>query len=280
MLKNEDELLTCLEEYIKRNACKEALKLIEENYSLIVKKYYQICKIKIQCLIKLEEYIDASIIIKEELGVPYIPLEFENFLKESQKFVFNKLHEKKQSTLTIEQLEKIDQVDDQRLVAMLSYLKDYNLKPFINKFQNIFDNKEITNITKTLLIACLSDYQLDANFDVIKENTHIKFNPISVFDIRSGENFVYLNNELRNIEKLEINTLEFIIKLAMTYLLDIYPLVISEARVEYLLASCLLMTHSALNLQITDKKYLRIIAENEGEIRKVTKKLNELIENV
>ena len=82
----------------------------------------------------------------------------------------------------------IDEVDEATLLSLLTQLKNFNLSNLKEKFQNIFSNQNITDLTKSLLIACLSDNKLDADFVVIKEEVLIKFNPSNVFDIRESEN--------------------------------------------------------------------------------------------
>ena len=84
MKMDENQLLLSIEELYKDNNYQECLKIIEENEDVIIKKYYEIIPFKINCLIKLNKLIDALLIIKEELNVPYIPSLFETFLKETR----------------------------------------------------------------------------------------------------------------------------------------------------------------------------------------------------
>ena len=69
---------------------KEYSKIIDEiaeNEDIVTKKYYDIATIKIDSLIHLEKYIDALLIIIDELKMPYIPKEFESFLTENKRYI-------------------------------------------------------------------------------------------------------------------------------------------------------------------------------------------------
>ena len=280
MLKNENELMAFLNNCLIDRFYDEALQAIEDNFSLINKKYYDICRIKLDCLINLEKYIEASILIKEELSVAYVPLDFEEFLKDRQRIVFRKLNENKNNKVSIDDIEKIDEYDDLKLQKILSSLINFNLNLYVDKFQKIFDNPDISDITKTLLIATLSDYKLDANFTVIKENTTIKFNPKDVYDIRDGENFKQIQQEMKELGKIDVNVAKNLFKMIMTYLLDVYPLVMSEKKTSLVFTACLFLTFNAFNLKLDNQKYIEILANNQTEIQKIIKKINLLIENV
>ena len=148
------------------------------------------------------------------------------------------------------------------------------------KFQNIFSNQDITDLTKSLLIACLSDNKLDADFVVIKEEVLIKFNPSNVFDIRESENLSYIQRKLNQIKDIEINTLEIINRLIMTYLLNIYPLQIEEEDCDNLLVACVMLASSMMNNYIKNADLEQIYLKNSTKINKLCEKINNLLESI
>ena len=280
MKMDENQLLLSIEELYKDNNYQECLKIIEENEDVIIKKYYEIIPFKINCLIKLNKLIDALLIIKEELNVPYIPPLFETFLKEKKKEIELVLKDKNKSSISYEDIEMIDEVDEATLLSLLTQLKNFNLSKLKEKFQNIFSNQNITNLTKSLLIACLSDNKLDADFVVIKEEVLIKFNPSNVFDIRESENLLYIQRKLNQIKDIEINTLEIINRLIMTYLLNIYPLQIEEEDCDNLLVACVMLASSMMNNYIKNADLEQIYLKNSTKINKLCEKINNLLESI
>ena len=277
---DEIKLLLSIEELYKDNNYQECLKIIEENEDVIIKKYYEIIPFKINCLIKLNKLIDALLIIKEELNVPYIPPLFETFLKEKKKEIELVLKDKNKSSISYDDIEMIDEVDEATLLSLLTQLKNFNLSNLKEKFQNIFSNQNITDLTKSLLIACLSDNKLDADFVVIKEEVLIMFNPSNVFDIRDSENLSYIQRKLNQIKDIEINTLEIINRLIMTYLLNIYPLQIEEEDCDNLLVACVMLASSMMNNYIKNADLEQIYLKNSTKINKLCEKINNLLESI
>ena len=280
MKMDENQLLLSIEELYKDNNYQECLRIIEENEDVIIKKYYEIIPFKINCLIKLNKLIDALLIIKEELNVPYIPPLFETFLKEKKKEIELVLKDKNKSSISYEDIEMIDEVDEATLLSLLTQLKNFNLSNLKEKFQNIFSNQNITDLTKSLLIACLSDNKLDADSVVIKEEVLIKFNPSNVFDIRESENLLYIQRKLNQIKDIEINTLEIINRLIMTYLLNIYPLQIEEEDCDNLLVACVMLASSMMNNYIKNADLEQIYLKNSTKINKLCEKINNMLESI
>ena len=280
MINNEFELLDMLKQCELNQNYKEGLQLIEKHEDLITKLYYEITKYKIEFFIKVNKLIDASIIIKQELSVPYIPKDFEEFLHKKNKEISLSFNDKKAFKITYEDIENIDKVDENTLMIILPHLKEFNLNGITKNLQNIFDNNQISPLLKSVVIASLSDCKLDCNFTVVKEGTLIKFNPISVFDIRVGDNFLFIQNELKQMDDLEINILEIISRLAISYLLDLYPLVISEHYCLDILTAALQLTSIMTNKELVVGKYLEIYNSNPEKIQKICEKMNILLESI
>ena len=273
------ELLEKLKQYADKKWYSDGLKLIEENGDVVSKKYYQIMTYKISFLIETKNYLEANYLIKEEMSVPYIPVVFEEFLFESKRIVDFVLKKNKPS-YSSDDIEDIDKLDNQTLLSILPDLKKYNLVGYHNQLQNIFLNTQIADLTKSLLIACLSDIKLNENFYVIKEGVTIKFNPCEVFDIRVGDNFKYVEDNISKLIDVEINTLEIINKIATTYLLNIYPLVISEFECDLLIAATLILASKMTNCTAGSDKYDEIIQNHRSEVIKMCEKINILLQSI
>lgn len=279
-MNDELQLLEYVIKCYEEKQYKDGLKSIHDNENLISKKYYEIIKYKLLFLMELDKFIDATILIKEELKVPYVPREFEKFLLEKQKEISFILRDKQRHKLSIEDLENIDKLDSESLLYVLPYLKDFNIKHLNNEFQNIFNNEEISNIVKSLLIAALSDYKFDYNFTITKENTLIKFNPLTVFDIRNSENFIYIEKRLQLLGNIEINVIELIKRLVITYLLYIYPLVIADEYCDEIITASILLVSKMLNVDVKCDTFTKIYTSRTKKVDLICEKLNILLESI
>ena len=280
MEKNEENLLINLKELYERKEYENGLNLIKENEDLIVKKYYEITKYKILFLMALNKNIDALLIIKNELDVPYVPKDFLTFLNEKYKEINIILSDKSSKTLSYEEISNIDLVDEKTLISMLSRLKEFNLNNLVSNFQNIFNNEKISSLTKTLLIATLSDYKLDYNFTIIKNGVLIKFNPKTVKDIRENENYMYLEKKLLNANNLTINEIDLVKRLYMTYLLDIYPLIVSEGYCDNIYTSVYMLASNMLNVPLSNDFLVKNYIPHKENVDKIIERINILLESI
>lgn len=280
MERNEEGLLINLKELYEKKEYENGLNLIKENEDLIIKKYYEITKYKILFLMALNKNIDALLIIKNELDVPYVPKDFLSFLNEKQKEINIILSDKSTKTLSYEEISNIDLVDEKTLITMLSRLKEFNLNNLVNNFQNIFNNDKISSLTKTLLIATLSDYKLDCNFTIKKNDLLIKFNPKTVKDIRENENYNYLEKKLINAASLTINEIDLVKRLYMTYLLDIYPLIVSEEYCDDIYTSVYILASNMLNIPLSNDFLVKNYIPRKENIDKIIERINILLESI
>ncbi len=280
MERNEEGLLINLKELYEKKEYENGLNLIKENEDLIVKKYYEITKYKILFLMALNKNIDALLIIKNELDVPYVPKDFLSFLNEKQKEINIILSDKSTKTLSYEEISNIDLVDEKTLITMLSRLKEFNLNNLVNNFQNIFNNDKISSLTKTLLIATLSDYKLDCNFTIKKNDLLIKFNPKTVKDIRENENYNYLEKKLINAASLTINEIDLVKRLYITYLLDIYPLIVSEEYCDDIYTSVYILASNMLNIPLSNDFLVKNYIPRKENIDKIIERINILLESI
>ena len=163
---------------------------------------------------------------------------------------------------------------------MLSRLKEFNLNGLVNKFQSIFNNGSISSLTKTLLIATLSDYKLDYDFTIVKNDVLIKFNPKTVKDIRENENYIYLERKLIDTNDLTINEIDLLKRLYMTYLLDIYPLIVSENYCDDIYTAVYLLASNMLNIPLSNDFLDKNYNSNKKNVDKIIERINILLESI
>ncbi|MCI5744781.1 MAG: hypothetical protein MR270_00620 [Erysipelotrichaceae bacterium] len=279
-MKDEKQLYDYLLNLKNNKQYQLGLDVINENEHLIEKKYYDITRLKIEFLISLNKYMDALLLIKQEKNVPYIPLDFEKFLNDNYDNISRKLNDKKTVKFSYEDIENIDQLDEKSLLMILPRLSEFNLIRITNQLQNILDSDNISNYIKTLLIAALSDYKLDYNFKVIKDGVTIKFNPSTVFDIRNGENYLYIQSKINKIGLDEYNVINLISRLTIYYLLDIYPLIVDYTTCDLILTSAIYLVNQMLSIDVKWEKYDENITNDIDKVNKICKKINYLLETI
>ena len=82
---NEQEILKVLETLKTFNASKEILALLNQYEDAFPKQYYQLMQFRINALLDLKQYEEAKRKVLNELEMPYIPSDFEIFLKDCLK---------------------------------------------------------------------------------------------------------------------------------------------------------------------------------------------------
>ena len=259
---------------------KEYSKIIDEiaeNEDMVTKKYYDIATIKIDSLIHLEKYIDALLIIIDELKMPYIPKEFESFLTENKRYIDSLIKANNRRVITPDILDNIDKMDDKSLNYLIEKINEFNLKGYENKFQIIFDNKDISDLTKTLLIAMLQDHQIDHNYKVVKNDVEIRFNPSKLGDYRKDESFIYIQKEFRSMYDIAINVNEGAMRLSLEYLLSLYPLVVDKNMLDNIICASLVLYHNMLLIPLENEKYSKIYELCISDVDTIIHKMNKLI---
>ena len=86
--------------------------------------------------------------------------------------------------------------------------------------------------------------------------------------------------DMNKLDKLDINVSDILNRLIITYLLDIYPLVISEDSCDELLVACILLVNNMMSCNVKSEKMSEILAKRAQKVTKMTEKINILIESV
>lgn len=263
MLDNENELINQVNDLVSQKKYEEALELLTLNESLVYKKYYDVTKLKIEILIKLEKNIDALIIIQDELKVPYIPRDFEEFLLVSKRELNNRIKDKDRKSFSYDDISLLDKLDDAALVAIIPSINKFNLNGFEDVFQRILDNDIYTFFTKSLLIFALQDAKLNHEFKVIKDGLELRFNPSTMANYNDNFAYNYLNKKLSYVKDVPINILNQALQLAITYVFYVYPLLIDRQRADALACASICYALRLVNDKLENKEFLEFYNTNK-----------------
>lgn len=276
MINNEIELIETVNSLINEKKNKEALELLNSNISLIEKKYYDIIRLKIELELKLDKNIDALIDIKEELKVPYVPKDFEDFLYKSKKEVDYRLKDNERKSFDYEDIENIDKLDENALTSVISKLNKFNLKGYESVFQNIFDNKSYSDFVKSLLIFTLQDAKLNHEFVVIKDKQKLTFNPSLMENYNDNFAYNYLNKKLSYVKDVPINIANQALQLALTYVFFVYPLNIDKETSDLIACASLVYGMSLINEDLENGEYKEFYLKNKEVVDDFINKISKM----
>ncbi len=174
-------------------------------------KYYIDIKKTIEKLIDNEEYSKALKLINEELSMPYIPMDFENYLIDNLKRI---PAEKIGSDFTLSLEKVVDlliQLDENKenFNELINQLKKYNLSQNKEEISYFFSKtKNIRNRIKVFDILCESNVDIELEYG----------NPNKVIAINKNKEF---NKDLKVI-KNKLQKYPLLIDPAMELLYEIY----------------------------------------------------------
>lgn len=277
-IETENDVIHFLEQLWQSKKIQDGLYVISHYQDMIVKKYYEYTRYKILFLMADGQYIEAKMIINSELNVPYIPQEFEKFLELQNREVQYELN-KDRPAVKKDVLEKIDELEEEKLLVILPHLNDYNLHLYLQQFQNILLGNEISNMTKSLLLALLADQKINHEFLLQKDKKIMKLNPATLIDIRQSNEQKIVYRKLDAMH-LQIQSQEIVLQLVNMALLEHYPFPYSEEECTLLLYSAVWLQEEMTNLSITDKNYLYYKLNHAEKLKEFSKKINNLIKSL
>lgn len=277
---NEQEILKVLETLKTFNASKEILALLNQYEDAFPKQYYQLMQFRINALLDLKQYEEAKRKVLNELEMPYIPLDFEIFLKNCLKEIDFYLNEDK-FTLQVKDLQRLDQLDDAHLLIILPQLKNFNLYPYLDKIQTLFLRQDIQDMTKSLLLATLSDLKIDYEFAVFKNNVQYLIHPIELKDLREYPSFQYLQNLIQQkANEFEMSDYTNFKQLIETYLLNLYPQDLSFKECDHLFYGTVKVFHELKKEQeLLKDEYLNHLEKYSSEVEKYYQKVMDLLKS-
>lgn len=186
---------------------KEKYELCIEIYNkfikVIKKDFYKFVYTYILCLIKVNEKEKAIEKLKEELSMPYIPLEYENkFVSLYNELTFKESEARNEFILNEEQIIDIliNSKEDDMISLMIMQLANMNIRKFL-PFINDFLKSENKNIYKLMLLDILKSQAINQDFEFINNKKTYNVNPSKYVDIFERDDYLYIDNLLKS--KLE-----------------------------------------------------------------------------
>lgn len=257
MKKDDDESI------YKRIVCLYGLKRFDEafvvsSYALenTEKFYYDVLCLHISILLELEKDDVALKLIEEELEMPYIPYQYDNFLNETYNMLYKKKLQNSKSfniydTCSDEEIKDIlikEREKDILLIA-LDQLHKRNIRLYLAELKYILKARDYKNEIKVIILELLAEQGIDNEVEMYTNGKTIEVSPTSLTPLMEQ---LAIDEILDIIEEKvtdkDVSLFNICQDLLIAYLASVYPLEVEED--EYNTVACALYYAALTNLNI------------------------------
>lgn len=212
---------------------------IEKKLSAFSNKFYDIMIIYLHSLININQKDKALKLVKEELSMPYIPMNFENEFMDIYKEVAYIEKEGKEFNLSRDKIEEILCIEDDKNLIILAIVElcKLNIRDFFECIQEFF-KRDVKNIYKVMLIDALRGQGVNNEFILKNKGKEYKVIPSLSENVLESKDYIYIGKILEDkIGNKELNLCSMTLENLMLYLSDVYPTNFDEDEYEYIACS-------------------------------------------
>lgn len=219
--------------------------------------YYQQLKEKLNNLLENNQYIEALAIVNEELSMPYIPLEFEDFLHNIKKECSIALNHDANHYLSANKIgEYLFSKNNDQLAKAIQALSEVNVRQYLELIQDALNSTSITDMTKVELIHILKQQQVNGLFSLTKNGRVFNFNTEDVYDLLNHCSSLITLNDLIDHVFDDNPSLAMLAKtMAFDMLVGLFPIQVSQLD-DYRMVLERLTLYLCKANQIDDQYYL------------------------
>lgn len=222
---DEEELLEKFQNLYNKGEYHNCVTYIEKKLSVFSNKFYDIMIIYLNSLINIGEKEKALKLVKEELSMPYIPMNFEDKFIEIYKEVAYIEKEGKEYNLSREKIEEILYVEEDKNLIILAIVElcKLNIRDFFNCISEFF-KRDVKNIYKVMLVDALRGQGVNDEFILTNKGKEYRLVPSFCENVLESKPYTTISEIIENkIGNKEINICSNVLENLMLYLSDIYP---------------------------------------------------------
>lgn len=237
---DEEELLEKFKNLYNKGEYNNCVTYIEKKLSVFSSKFYDIMIIYLNSLINIGEKEKALKLVKEELSMPYIPMNFEDKFIEIYKEVAYIEKEGKEYSLSRDKIEEILYVEEDKNLIILAIVElcKLNIRDFFNCISEFF-KRDVKNIYKVMLVDALRGQGVNDEFVLTNKGKEYRVVPSVCENVLESKPYTTIRELIENkIGNKEINLCSNVLENLMLYLSDVYPDSIDEG--EYTSIACAL----------------------------------------
>lgn len=227
---DEEKLLNYFQKMYEHGDFANCVTYIEKKLSAFSSKFYDIMIIYLNSLIKVDQKEKALKLVKEELSMPYIPMNFENELMDIYKEVAYIEKESKEFNLSRDKIEEILCCEEDKNLIILAIVElcKLNIRDFFSSIQTFF-RRNLKNIYKVMLIDALRGQGVNTEFVLCNKDKEYKIIPILSENVLESKPYIYIKNILETkIGNKDISLTSMALENLMLYLSDIYPTYVQD----------------------------------------------------
>lgn len=215
----EDMLALAKSHYEVKNYDK--VKYLIDTYIHEHKYYYDYLILKLNILLIEQKYVDAALILKEELNMPYIEEKYRVVFEDMFQIILEKKYHKNLEVSDIEQL--LTSSEDNQILG-LTLLKKQNIREYYDIISEILSSNKYSLKIKNLLLMAMFEQEyetklelaFDNYFELISVKEHVTKQQKLIEDIVTSVEF-----SQPNLEKIHL-------EIATTIVINTFPQDISK----------------------------------------------------
>ncbi|WP_338972882.1 DUF3196 family protein [Spiroplasma endosymbiont of Panorpa germanica] len=146
--------------------------------------FYPQTILEIKELLDAKKYQEAQSIIDQELGMPYLPIEFEEQLLQLRLELLRNGREQNQKSWNLDSIKiMLASADANIQLNAIEALKGFNVRNLLLELKNMLSSDIVCDENKVCILFILAEQQVDEDFKVFKKNGWHNFNPTKM-DLR------------------------------------------------------------------------------------------------
>ena len=227
---DEEELLKKFQNLYNNGDYSNCVTYIEKKLSAFSNKFYDIMIIYLNSLINVGEKEKALKLVKEELSMPYIPMNFEDKFLEIYKEVAYIEKEGKEYNLSRDKIEEILCVEEDKNLIILAIVElcKLNIRDFFMCISEFF-KRDVKNVYKVMLIDAMRGQGVTNEFVLVNKGKEYKVIPTFCENVLESKAYIYIRKIIEDKAGVkDINICSTALENLMLYLSDIYPVFIEE----------------------------------------------------
>lgn len=231
---DEEELLKKFQNLYNNGDYGNCVTYIEKKLSAFSSKFYDIMIIYLNSLINIGEKEKALKLVKEELSMPYIPMNFEDKFLEIYKEIAYIEKEGKEFNLSREKIEEILCLEEDKNMIILAIvdLCKLNIRDFFNCISEFF-KRDVKNVFKVMLVDAMRGQGVTNEFVLTNKGQDYKIIPMYCENVLESKDYIYIRKIIEDrLGSKEINICSSVLENLMLYLSDIYPKNVEESDYE------------------------------------------------
>jgi tetratricopeptide (TPR) repeat protein len=257
--------------------------LVDQALAIDESNYYFLIRYKLEALIDLGRDEIALSVVEQELKMPYIPKEYDEYFRLLFKNLNQKIKllKKQAELLAITDADLVDKlnntIDPEKLLVMIDLIGKRNARNMVNNLRTFFENSKIPPFVKLSLAEVLHDQAIDFNFKVLTDKETNTINPVKLTPLFNQTSFIVAKNL---VEHSPFNFIasqkDIIYEVLIGYWASLFPQTVTNEQALAMVAACMIYSNELLGQ--TNK--VESICHYTGASLAETKRLLNLIKQV